>query len=66
MTSVAGLQTVTVPETGETWRLLVHRLRDGIVILGVSPPDDITHIDDRLIENAKLFGDSFAVAVGVN
>jgi hypothetical protein len=64
-TSVDGLQTVNVPKTGESWRILVHRLRDGIVILGVSPPADITHVDDRLIENAKHFGDSIAEAVRV-
>jgi hypothetical protein len=64
-TGLSGLQTINVLETGESWRILGHRLRDGIVILGVSSPEDITHVDDRLIENAKTFGDSFAEAVRV-
>lgn len=64
-TGVPGLQTINVLETGESWRILVRRLRDGIVILGSSPPEDITHLDDRLIENAKLFGDSIAEGVRV-
>jgi Schlafen, AlbA_2 len=50
-----GLRTVTVPETGETWRLFVKQLGGGIITLGVSPPEDITNIDKRLEENAKRF-----------
>jgi hypothetical protein len=38
-----GLQTVTVLETGETWRLCVKKLINGIIILGISPPEDITN-----------------------
>ena len=60
-----GLQTISVPETGESWRILVNRLRDGIVVLGVSNPEDITHLDDRLTENAKHFGGSTQEAVRV-
>lgn len=56
------VQTIYVPETGESWRMLVHRLQDGVVILGVSPPEDVTHVDDRLIDNAKHFGSSIAEA----
>jgi hypothetical protein len=58
-----GLRTVTVPETGETWRLFVKQLSDGILILGVSPPEDITDVDKRLEENAKRFGSSLETAL---
>ncbi len=58
-----ALQTILVPETEESWRILVHRLQDGVVILGVSPPEDVTHVDDRLIDNAKHFGTSIAEAI---
>lgn len=64
-TSVVGLQTVNVPKTGESWRILVHRLRDGILILGVLFPKDITQVDERMVKNAKHFGDSIAEAVHV-
>lgn len=60
-----GLRTVTVPETGETWRLFVKRLSGGIVTLGVSPPEDITNVDERLEENANRFGSSLERALNV-
>ena len=61
-----ALQTILVPETGESWRILAHRLQDGVVILGVSPPEDVTHIADRLIDNAKHFGSTIAEAISVD
>ncbi len=60
-----GLLTMTVPETGETWRLVIKRLDGGVVILGVSPPEDITNVDDRLRTNADRFGGSIAEAMRV-
>lgn len=64
--SEVALKTTFIPETGESWRMLVHRLQDGIVILGASPPDDVTNIDEKLIDNAKHFGSSIAEAILVD
>jgi hypothetical protein len=61
-----GVQTLTVPLTGETWRLLVAPLKGGEVILGVSPPEDITRVDERLEVNAKHFGRSLEGAVRIS
>jgi hypothetical protein len=58
-----GFQTFKVPETGETWRLLVKQLQDGTVILGVSSPEDITNVDKRLKENIKGFGSTLKTAL---
>jgi hypothetical protein len=60
-----GIHSVTVPLTNETWRLLVEPVNGGRVILGVSPPEDITGVDDRLQENAKRFGESLEGATRV-
>lgn len=57
-----GLQTVTPSETGETWRLLVQPVSGGIVIVGISPPEDVTDVDKRLKENAQRFGPSLDTA----
>jgi hypothetical protein len=38
-------------------------LQDGVVVLGISPPEDVTNVDDRLIDNAKHFGSSIAEAI---
>lgn len=62
-----GLVTVSVPETGETWRLFTRILRDSSrVILGISPPDELTRTDERLEENANRFGDSIDTATKVS
>lgn len=61
-----GVHSLTVPLTNETWRLLVAPVKGGRVILGVSPPEDVTRVDDRLQENAKLFGDSLERATRVS
>lgn len=61
-----GLHTVSVPETNEAWRLLVTRLRGGLVLLGVSPPNDLTNVDSRLRQTASLFGSSLAEAQRVD
>jgi hypothetical protein len=61
-----GLQTVTVPITNETWRLMLSPLRGGAVILGISPPEDLTRVDERLQENAKRFGKSLEEAEGTS
>jgi hypothetical protein len=61
-----GLRTVTVPETGETWRLFVKQFTGGTIILGVSSPEDVTNIDKRLEDNMKLFGSSFETALQLN
>jgi hypothetical protein len=61
-----GLRTVTVPETGETWRLFVKQLTGGTIILGASPPEEITNIDKRLMESAKRFGSSLDTALRVS
>jgi hypothetical protein len=53
-----GLQTVIEPRTNETWRLFLEPVMGGLVILGISPPEDITRVDERLQENAKRFGKS--------
>jgi hypothetical protein len=60
-----GLQTINVPETGESCRILVNRLRDGILMVGVSNPEDITRLDNRLNENVKHFGSSIREAMRV-
>jgi hypothetical protein len=61
----SGLHTITMPETGETWMLLVKQLSGGVVILGISPPQDITNVDKRLEENADRFGFSLDKALSV-
>lgn len=53
-----GLQTVTVQTTDETWRLLLSPVTGGMVILGISSPEDTTRVDERLQEGARLFGKS--------
>lgn len=60
------LQTVTVPITNETWRLLLSPLKGGVVILGISPPEDITRVDERLQENARRFGKSLEGTGGIS
>jgi hypothetical protein len=60
-----GIHSLTVPLTNETWRLLVAPVKGGRVILGVSPPGDITGVDDRLQKNAKRFGESLERATRV-
>jgi hypothetical protein len=49
-------------EVGEKWNLYVHRLSDGLVILGareeISPPD----INERFAKNAARFGSSVGEA----
>ena len=62
---VAGLHTLTVAETGERWRLLVKQIRGGTIVLGVSPPEDITGIDERLEKNATTFRASLEDALRV-
>jgi hypothetical protein len=61
-----GIHSLTVPLTNETWRLLVAPVKGGRVILGVSSPEDITRVDDRLHENAKRFGESLERATRVS
>jgi hypothetical protein len=61
-----GLQRRTVLETNETWRLLVVPLRGGTLIMGASPPEDITRLDARLQENARRFGTSLEDAKRVS
>ena len=61
-----GVQSITVKETGERWRLLVKPVHNGTVILGFSPPEDIPDVEKRLAKNAKLFGDSIESALQVN
>jgi hypothetical protein len=61
-----GLQTINIPETKETWRLYVGQVAGGTIVLGVSPPEDVTNIDQRLIQNAKRFGSSIETALQVN
>jgi hypothetical protein len=58
-----GMRTVIVPETGETWRILVKPLIGGTVILGISPPQEVTNVDERLRANAELFGSSLEDAL---
>lgn len=60
-----GIHSLTVPLTNETWRLLVAPVKGGRVTLGVTPPEDITGVDDRLQENAKRFGESLERATRV-
>jgi len=60
-----GISSITVPLTNETWRLLAAPIKGGEVVLGVSPPEDITGVDDRLQENAKRFGESLERATRV-
>jgi hypothetical protein len=60
-----GIHSLTLPLTNESWRLLVAPVKGGRVILGVSPPEDITRVDERLQENAKRFGESLERATGV-
>lgn len=60
-----GLQTVCVRETGQTWRILVKNLKDGTLILGIQTPEDITHVDKRLVENADLFGSTVGSALQI-
>jgi hypothetical protein len=61
-----GLRTTRQTRTNETWRLLVRPLAGGWLILGVSPPANYTRIDERLQENAGLFGDSLEKAATVS
>jgi len=58
-----GIRSLTEPLTNETWRLLVVPLKGGVVVLGASPPEDFTHVDERLQENAKHFGRSLEEAL---
>src|SRR5262249_43800718 len=58
-----GLRTVRLPETNESWRLFVSHLDGGWVFVGVSPPEDITNLDERLQETAKHFGTSLRDAL---
>jgi Putative DNA-binding domain len=44
---------------------LVSRVDGGIVFLGVTPPGDITNVDERLQETVKRFGPSLADALRV-
>jgi hypothetical protein len=60
-----GIHSLTVPLTNETWRLLVAPVKGGRVTLGVTPPEDITGVDDRLQQNAKRFGESLERATRV-
>lgn len=60
------IHNLTVQLTNETWRLLVAPVKGGRVILGVSPPEDVTGVDDRLQENAKRFGESLERATRVS
>ena len=57
-----GLQTKIVQETNENWRIQVQQVKGGMVILGISPPEDITRIDEHLQDNAKRFGNSLKEA----
>jgi hypothetical protein len=61
----AGIHTITVPVTNETWRLVVAPVEGGTVTIGVSPPEDITRVDERLEQNAKLFGTTLESATRV-
>jgi len=61
-----GFQTLVVRETKEEWRLLVVPVNGGTVIIGVSPPEDITRLDERLQENARRFGDTLEHAATVS
>ena len=49
----------------ETWNLYVHKLNDGIIVLGVR--DEITpaHVQDQFAANAARFGTSVADALRV-
>lgn len=60
-----GLLTVTVPETGETWRLLVQPLSDGTVVLGIRSPGMYKNVDDIIGKYAKLFKSSIDAALRV-
>ena len=55
---VPGIRTATISQTNESWRLLVSRLDGGLVFVGVSPPDDITNVNERLQETVRRFGAS--------
>ena len=60
-----GTRSVILPLTNESWRLLVAPVRGGWVLVGVSPPEDITKVDERLQQNAKLFGESLEQATRI-
>src|SRR5574337_1550315 len=60
-----GIHSLTPPLTNETWRLLVAPVKGGTLILGISSPQDITDVDDRLQANAKRFGESLESAIRV-
>jgi hypothetical protein len=61
-----GFQTVRVPETKEEWRILVVPVIGGTVVVGVSPPEDITRLDERLSESARRFGETLEHAATIN
>lgn len=62
---VPGIHSVSVSQTNESWRLLVSRVDGGFLFLGVSPPEDITNVDQRLHKASKRFGSSLREALRV-
>jgi hypothetical protein len=60
---IPGLRTVYLQETNESWRLFVSHLDGGWVFVGVTPPEDITNVDQRLQETAEHFGTSLRDAL---
>jgi len=49
-------------DVGENWNLYVHKLRDGIVILGVRAEITPEDLQERFIANASRFGSNVADA----
>jgi hypothetical protein len=58
-------KTVTVMETGETWREFAIRVKGGIVAFGILNPQDVTTPDDFLKSAAHEFGPTIEDAVKV-
>jgi len=59
-------KTVTVAETGETWREFAIKVKGGVVALGILNPQEVTAPDEFLKSAAREFGSSIEDAAKVH